>query len=136
MFGRLFSKENVKNALLKTLQGAVILAAPYFARSYLEKMEQSEKQEVKKEIRANESKPAAAQTDDVKGSLKTPKTNVRSDITGTVSKKVQQKVLKQKAYKAVATDKIVAKLRVKPNKKTDSRRYDRQRISLPSTLNK
>lgn len=136
MFGRLFSKENVKNALLKTLQGAVILAAPYFARSYLEKMEQSEKQEVKKEIRANESKPAAAQTDDVKGSLKTPKTNVRSDITGTVSKKVQQKVLKQKAHKAVATDKIVAKLRVKPNKKTDSRRYDRQRISLPSTLNK
>ena len=98
MFGRLFSKENVKNALLKTLQGAVILAAPYFARSYLEKMEQSEKQEVKKEIRANESKPAEAQTDDVKGSLKTPKTNVRSDITGTVSKKVQQKVLKQKAH--------------------------------------
>ena len=46
-----FSKENIRKTVMKTLQGAVILAAPYFIRSYFEKNDQQDKQQVKKEIR-------------------------------------------------------------------------------------
>ena len=43
---------------------------------------------------------------------------------------------KTAASKAKSMDKVVAKIRTKPNKKVDNRRYESQKISLPSTLNK
>ncbi|MBP3345940.1 MAG: hypothetical protein J6L86_02785 [Alphaproteobacteria bacterium] len=134
---------------MKTLQGAVILAAPYFIRSYFEKSEQQDRQQVKKEIRTDHKTAQTKETGNTKVLNKADwdfGTKTLSKISELVSEvKSEKKSGKQTmvfsrqkttASQARLMDKIVAKIRTKPNKKADNRRYETQKISLSSTLNK
>ncbi len=144
-----FSKENIRKTVMKTLQGAVILAAPYFIRSYFEKNEQQDRQQVKKEIRTDHKTFRTKETGNTKVLNKADwdlGTKTLSKISEWVSavknekKSGKQTVVssrqKTTVSKARSMDKIVAKIRATPNKKADSRRYKTQKISLPSMLNK
>lgn len=144
-----FSKQNIRKTIMKTLQGAVILAAPYFIRSYFEKSEQQDRQQVKKEIRTDHKTAQTKETGNTKVLNKADwdfGTKTLSKISELVSEvKSEKKSGKQTvvssrqkttAFQARSMDKIVAKIRTKPNKKADNRRYETQKISLPSTLNK
>lgn len=144
-----FSKENIRKTVMKTLQGAVILAAPYFIRSYFEKNDQQDKQQVKKEIRMDHKTAQTKESGNTKvlkkadwnfgtktlakiSELVSPVKNEKKSDTRPAASSQQ----KTAASKAKSMDKVVAKIRTKPNKKVDNRRYEAQKISLPSTLNK
>ncbi len=144
-----FSKQNIRKTIMKTIQGAVILAAPYFIRSYFEKSEQQDRQQVKKEIRTDHKTAQTKETGNTKVLNKADwdfGTKTLSKISELVSEvKSEKKSGKQTvvssrqkttASQARSMDKIVAKIRTKPNKKADNRRYETQKISLPPTLNK
>ena len=136
---RLFKKEKVKNNVLKVLQGALILSAPFFIRNFIENKQQQEKQQVKTEVVAKN-----VQRQEIKEKTQqvvetSDKRNIEKFIETTSFERIlaaAQKPTVKKKSQTRKTNKILAQLKAAPAKNAVNRHYNRQKITLPSTANK